>query len=192
LDSKELGIELARLIEDTLDETIPDVSNTLGKQPWEILFEYIAFLLWIATKETSAVLPKKFIQPTIDYMSFAIFLHLRENANFSRLFNERKWKDFVINRCELYYWAWNFCRIELEIEDEDEEVSKSVGMCFVAHNFVLSCFAKAEEDLRKVDAKYKKLPPKKCAAHLEGVLFHYHRFLERMKSVLPTETQRHS
>lgn len=174
MDDKQLG-ELGSLIAETLDESTPDISRTLGKHPEEILFEFIALLLWIVAKEAQTILPEKLLQPTIDTILTATFLRLGENANFLKIFNEKTWEDFINDRFGTYYWAWRAFPIE------DEQLSKVT----VAHNFILCCLTK-NGDSTKAGVEYDAHYPvnKYYAAHIGCVLNHYRRFSERVKSIL--------
>jgi hypothetical protein len=186
MDTEKLGIRLADLIDDTLDESTEDISNTLDKSPAEILFESIALLLWIAAKEASMALPTNSYQRTIDYMYSAVYLRLSENAEFSRLCNKSKWEDFIHNRFSLYYRAWDAHRSERGIVLEDEEANQELSIVTVAHNFVLSCLSDTDEDIRKTEAEFRKIPNyrNQYRANMECVLRYYRRFSERVKSVL--------
>jgi hypothetical protein len=174
MDDKQFE-ELGSLIAETLDESTPDISRTLGNHHGEILFEFIALLLWIVAKEAQTILPKKLIQPTIDTIFTGTFLLLGENANFLKIFNEKTWEGFIQGRFEIYYRAWHAFPIE------DEQVSKIT----VAHNFILCCLTE-NEDLTIAGEEYSKFfpNPEDRAAHLRCVFNHYRRFSEKAKSIL--------
>lgn len=182
MDTKELG-ELGSLIENTLYESTPDISKTLGKHPGEILFEFIALLLWIVAKEAQTILPEKLIQPTIDTIFTATFLRLGESASFLKIFNEKTWEDFVRNRFELYYRAWNAYRTEWGMVLEDEKANEEFSIVSVAHNFVAFCCTE-EEDMTKAEFAEYMSSEHYRTGHIGCVLNHYRRFSEKAKSIL--------
>lgn len=179
MDTKELGLKLAKLIEETVGESMDDIFSTLGRDVGEVFLEYIALLLWIATKEASIVLPEKSIQPTIDAMTCWTFSILEERgARACEDFNEKIWGDFILNRFDLYHWAWHTWPTKVRGEIEDKDALLELSQVTVAHNFIICCFAD--------EAEYHKLFPnhKDYGAHIGCVLDHYRRFSERAKSVL--------
>ena len=80
---------------------------------------------------------------------------------------------FIHDRFEIYYGAW---KVYPTIGDPLKDAQ--LGEFSVALNFIVCCFAN--------EAEYRKLFPneKDTAAHAMRVLHHYHRFSERVKSVL--------
>ena len=105
MDSERLGIELGHIICDMVGESIEeidDIISTLGAIPPNfILFEYIALLLWTATKAASNVLPGKSFQHASDVAFSVVFdflntiedlilqrhLRLKNAATYSRQIN---------------------------------------------------------------------------------------------------------
>jgi hypothetical protein len=178
MDTKELGSQLARLIEATVNpQSMDDIGSTLGQRCRNIFLEYIALLLWIATKESSIVLPKEYAQTTSNAIFSAIFLLLEEAGIKKRVcdFNAQAFESFIHDRFETYYRAWRAFPID------DIELSEAN----VAHNFIVLCLTD-EEDLTKAGEEYRKLFPKPAdyITHLKCVLHHYRQFVERVKSVL--------
>jgi len=170
MDTKELGIELAKLIEEMVNQSVDDICSALGELSQNIFLEYISLLLWIVTKEASIALPTRVIQSTIDATTYATFLSLEE-AGIRKLagdFNQNSFEDFICNRFDTYYQAWRAFPIE------DVQLSEVT----VAHNFIVCCFAD--------EAEYREFfpNPKDYTAHIRCVLNHYRRFSERAKSVL--------
>ena len=186
MDTKKLGIELARLIEETVNLSMDDICSALGKSVGDVFFEYIALLLWVVTKEASIILPEKSIQPTIDTMTCATFYLIEDSgAKSLKDFNEKIWEDFILSRFGLYHSAWHAWPTKVRGEIEDKDVLLELSQVTVAHNFVLCCLTKTA-DLHKANIEFRKHPNYKgnYPTHIGCALKHYRRFSERAKSVL--------
>lgn len=176
MDTKGIGLQFARLIQDTVDGSINDINRTLGpRSKKNAFFEYIALLLWISTKEAQTVLPTGSIQEAIDRIYSAIFILLEESGlkNTSG-FNNKIFEDFIRNRFKTYNWAWNTFSMK------DEQACKVT----VIHNFILYCLTD-NENMNEAEEEYNKLfpNPKEWTNHLKCILNHFDYFSDRAKSV---------
>ncbi|MCK5472888.1 MAG: hypothetical protein KAI59_02560 [Planctomycetes bacterium] len=177
-----LGAELARLVEDTLDKSLPDINSALGNHHGQNMIEFIALLLWIAVKEAQTVLPEKLIQPTIDTIFTVFFLRLVENVNFLKIFNEKTWEDFIHDRFGTYYWAWDAYRTEYGMVLDDEKANEELSIFTVVHNFVAFCCPEEENMTKAEFAEY--MTKHYRTGRIGSVLNHYRRFSEKAKSIL--------
>ena len=190
MDDKQIGQlrdELSSLIRETIDKSTPDISSSLGKHPGEILFEFVALLLWIVTNKAQTVLLKKQMS-IIDDIGDAFFLIFGENANFLKIFNERTWHDFICDRFGIYYGARDAFRTQLGVVLEDEEVNEELSIFNVAHNFVVLCLTQDDKwnaDLAKAGAKLSEdVSSKEMSDKTSQVMKHCCQFSDRAKSIL--------
>lgn len=185
MDTEKLGFELAKAIEDMVHESLDDIHDTLREPSHNVLFEYIALLLWIVAKQAAMFLPKESIQSTIDHAHNVTFFFLHE-AGFRKVrmpdgyFNEQTFEDWIVNRFKLYYWAWNVYSSMKDDRCSNEEIEGlfQLSEITVAKNFIGCCFTD--------EAEYHNIfpNPKDHADHIACVLNHYRRFSERVKSVI--------
>lgn len=185
MDTEKLGFELAEAIGEMVDESLDDIRSTLRKPSQNVLLEYIALLLWIVAKQASAVLPKKWIQSTIDHAHGVTFCFL-EDAGCRKIkmlggyFNEKTFEDWINNRFEIYYRAWNvYSGVKDDsLSHEEKEVISTLSKVTVALNFIVCCFTD--------EAEYHEIfpNPEDRTPHTGCVLNHYRRFSEIVKSIL--------
>ena len=185
MDTEKLGFELARTIMEVVSESLDDIRDTLSKPSQNVLLEYIALLQWIVAKQAAIVLPKESIQSTIDHTHSVTFFFL-EDAGFRKIrmlgghFNEKTFEDWIVNRFDLYYWAWNvYSRMKDDrCSNEEIEGLSHLSEITVVTNFIGCCFTD--------EAEYHNIfpNPRDRAAHMACVLNYYRRFSDRIKSVL--------
>jgi len=179
MDTERLGIELGDLICETCGESIEeidDIISTLGRMNL-VFLEYIALLLWTATKVASNVLPEKSFQHASD-IAFSVtfdFLNTIENLRDHPEFNMNKYEEFIHDRFEQYYGAWKDYPNPFDEDNEKVKRNFSVVLCFIR-----CCFADTAENLDFENKDYSVLVDKAW----EVVGHHYFRFVERIRSVL--------
>jgi hypothetical protein len=185
MDTEKLGFELAEAIKEMVHESLDDIRDTLREPSQNVLFEYIALLLWIVAKQAAMALPKESIQSTIDHAHSVTFFFL-DDAGCRKIkmlgghFNEKTFEDWMINRFKIYYWAWNVysCMKDDRCSNEEIEGLSLLSEITVVKNFIGCCFAD--------EAEYHNIFPnsKDHAAHIACILNHYRKFPERVKSIL--------
>lgn len=178
MDTESLGMELAKLIGDTVVQSVDDIQSTLVECTQNIVTEYVALLVWIVITEASIVISRKSVQQMFPVVFAGIFSFLG-GAGVRRLvpdFNENILEDFLHNRFDLYNDVWGASPTTGDpLKDAQREHD---GELSVAYNFIVCCFADEEE--------YINFFPniKDTAAHSRRILHHYHQFSEKLKSVL--------
>lgn len=186
MDAERLGIELGDLICETWAESIDDITTTLGRRIEDVFLEYVALLLWIVTKEASIVLPEKSFQHASNVTFSVTFDLLEDVGGIKKIklcegnFNVKTFESFIHNRFETYYGAW---RAFPTLGDPLDDVQLSEYT--VTHNFIVMCLTETE-DLAKAGAEYCELfpDPDDRAGKTIRIMDHYHRFSERVRSVL--------
>lgn len=179
MDTERLGIKLGRLIAETFGESIDDITSTLGRRIEDVFLEYVALLLWIATKEASIVLTDKSFRHASN-VAFSVTFDLLEDAGGRKKiklcggdFNMKTFEAFIHDRFEIYYAAW---KVYPTIGDPLKDAQ--LGKVSIANNFIVCCFVD--------EAEYRKLFPNEedTAVQAMRVLHHYNRFSERVQSIL--------
>ncbi len=104
MSPKECGVELAEQIQKAVTESVNDICGSLGVSIQDVLLEWIALLLWIASKEIQDSLPRTYVQATID-STFSCTLFFLEEADIGgRIsdFTPESFQSFVHSRFETY------------------------------------------------------------------------------------------
>ncbi|HIJ71874.1 MAG TPA: hypothetical protein HPP87_11000 [Planctomycetes bacterium] len=171
MDSEGLGFELAKEIQEHVIESSEDICRNIGVPLQNVFLEYIALLLWSASKEIQNSLPKKHFKQAIDLTFSASALLLEEAGIREHMsdFTPEAFESFIRDRFETYYGAWRGFAID---DDELSEVT-------LAHNFVLLCITD-EEDLSKATHPNRD----DYRRHIQVVLRHYRIFTGRAKALI--------
>lgn len=177
MNTEQLGIELGDLIVETSDEStkeIEDIISPLGTMNM-ILFEYVALLLWGATRAASNVLPEEPCKHAINAAFTVVFDALNGIDGFREHpeFNINKYQDFIHYRFDQYYAAWND---NYPTGEGDEYVRRnfSIVLCFIQ-----CCFADPAKFLKLMNEDKSGI-----TNVLPVVGHHYGSFVERVRSIL--------
>ena len=172
MDSEELGVELARLINDTVNESMPDLAKTLGTQA--IIYEYVAFLLWMTVMEARLALSENLFNPTIREALHPIFLLLQEGATRAKRqpYTWKEFQDFIDNRVQMY----------CDICQDTAPGVRGEQSAAIAYTFIVCCFGGCFGD----DAEYRRLvaKPEDTARQMTWVADHGTQFSQKVESVL--------
>ena len=123
METNELGLLLGHAVFETRDRTLTDVCKVIGQVEGDTSAEYLALLMWTATRIVSSTLPDGFAKQTIDTMNMLLY-------DTEGDIDKTKFEKFLYNRYAGYYAAW---------DDKSGELGEGKPLYHVAKYFQACC-----------------------------------------------------